>query len=151
MNIKWLPQVLTNIRRVMTDNGVLVVSLPYSTLRLFPPRSDYGRVVSCEGRLHTHIPLYYIHGLLWPLRVLYRIAFKRYALSNALAESVIPIYPDDTFDVHHWDLGVWPTTRRRVKEVLGGQFAIVSEKVYVNTNCVFFVLRNVQAGNRPRS
>jgi len=145
MNIKWLPRILSNIRRVMTDNGALVVSLPYSTLRLFPPRRDYGKVISCEGRLQTHIPLHYIHRLLWPLRVLYRLAVQRHALRSALA-SVIPSYPDDKFDVHHWDLGVAPTTRRFVRKVLQTQFVIVSEKAYVNTNCVFFVLRKVQAG-----
>src|SRR5256885_1066493 len=84
MNIKWLPQLLSNIRRVLAPGGILLVSLPYSTLRLFPPRRDYGRVISCEGRLHTHIPFYYLHTLLWPVRLLYRLAWNRRGLQDAL-------------------------------------------------------------------
>ena len=122
MNVKWLPQVLRNIRRVLAPGGILLVSLPYSTLRLFPPRRNYGRIVSCEGRLHTHIPLYVLHTLL-------------------LRRSVLPTYPDDKFDVHHWDLGILPTTRRAVRKIFTQQFSLVLEKAYVNTNCVFFALQ----------
>ena len=123
MNIKWLPDILRNIRRVLAPRGILLVSLPYSTLRLFPPRNNYGRIISCEGRLHTHIPLYFLHTLL-------------------LRRSVLPTYPDDKFDVHHWDLGIRPTTRRAVRKIFAQQFDVVLEKAYVNTNCVFFALRS---------
>jgi SAM-dependent methyltransferase len=40
MNIKWLPIILENIKNVLVDGGYLVVSLPYSTIRLFPERRN---------------------------------------------------------------------------------------------------------------
>jgi SAM-dependent methyltransferase len=142
MNIQWLPQILGNIRRVLAPGGILLVSLPYSTLRLFPPRSDYGRIISCEGRVRTHIPLYFLHTLLWPARVLYRLAWKRSGWQHAIERPVLPRYPDDKFDVHHWDLGIFPTTRRAVRKIFAQQYEIVFEEAYVNTNCVFFALRS---------
>ena len=59
-------------------------------------------------------------------------AFEFYGISE---------FPDDVFDAHHWDLGYHPTTRRHVRAVLERTFSVVEEKAYVNTNCVFFILK----------
>jgi methyltransferase family protein len=141
MNVKWLPRVLTSLRGVMGHESVLVVSLPYSTVRLFPPRTTYGRIVSCEGRLHTRVPLYVADRLLWPLRAGHRLLVGRVGIRRALEARTMPAYPDDRFDVHHWDLGVAPTTRSAVRRIFQKQFVIADERAYVNSNCVFFVLR----------
>jgi SAM-dependent methyltransferase len=141
MNIRWLPVVMANICRVMAPGGTLVTSMPYSTVRLFPPRSTYGRVISCEGRVHTHVPLHVADVMIWPLRALYRALVQRSGLRHALAQRTFPVYADDRVDVHHWDLGVAPTTRSVVRRLLADQFLIDEERAFVNTNCVFFVLR----------
>jgi hypothetical protein len=76
--IRWLERALQNITKVIMDGGWLVVSLLYSTIRLFPERSKYGRIVSCEGRLCTHIPFYWIQPMLTLMRVIYRILRGRF-------------------------------------------------------------------------
>jgi SAM-dependent methyltransferase len=140
MNIAWLPRVLSHIREVIAPGGVLVVSVPYSTVRLFPSRATYGRVVSCEGRLHTHIPLHVADILVWPVRALHRVVVQRLGFRQALARRTLPRYPDDRFDVHHWDLGIAPTTRSVVRRILREQYVITAEQTCVDTNCVFFTL-----------
>ena len=141
MNIKWLPRVLANIREAIAPGGALVVSVPYSTVRLFPPRATYGRIVSCEGRVLTHIPLHAADVVVWPARALYQLLVQRTGLRQALARRTLPTYPDDCFDVHHWDLGIAPTTRRVVRQIFKKTFDVTDERPYVNTNCVFFTLR----------
>ena len=141
VKLKYLDQVLKNIDRVLSEDGYVVVSLPYSTLRLFPKRADYGRIVSCEGRLRTHLPMYFFQPLLRTIRGLKRILVDRKGLASAFEFYGIGEFPDDAFDVHHWDLGYSPTTRRSVRPIFRRTFLIVEEKAYVNTNCVFFILK----------
>ena len=139
MDIRWLERALQNITKVIMDGGWMVVSLPYSTIRLFPERSKYGRIVSCEGRLRTYIPFYWIQPMLTLTRAIYRILRGRFR--DAFEYVKIREWPDDRIDVHHWDLGWHPTTRKVVREIFAKHFTVVEEKAYVNTNCVFFILR----------
>lgn len=144
INIKYLGAILENIKNILTEDGYLVVSLPYTTIRLFPKRSKYGKFISCEGRLYTYIPCYYIQPTLTLLRGLKQI-FKRGGanLEFPFKYYVIPKYPDDKFDVHHWDIGFYPTTRRAIRKIFLRYFIIVEEKVYINTNCIFYILKKV--------
>lgn len=144
MNIKWLPQILENIKRVMVNNGILVVSLPYSTVKLFPRKKNNGEragLISCEGRLSTAIPLYNFYAFIHPLRIFYKLLIKRSGLKEALAKLEMPSYPDDEFNVHHWDLGIRPTTRKFVRKIFERYFSVLDEKIYLNTNCVFYILK----------
>ncbi|MBI3637923.1 MAG: methyltransferase domain-containing protein [Candidatus Rokubacteria bacterium] len=137
-----LERILRNIEPVLGPRGHLVVSLPYSTIRLFPPRPRYGRVLSCEGRLHTGMPTYVIQAGLTVARGFYRTVRLREHPRKAFAfYRSFPNYPADRHDVHHWDLGVWPTTRRRVRQVFARFFDVIDERPYLGTNCVFFVLQ----------
>jgi len=138
-NIRYLETILENIKRVMATDAYLVVSIPYTTIRLFPGRSKYGRIISCEGRIYTHIPYFFLQWVRPFIRGIYRIVMKRQV--RGAFEIGIPEFPDDRYDVHHWDLGFWPTTRGRVRNILKKRFTIVEEKAYVDTNCVFFVMK----------
>jgi hypothetical protein len=118
----------------------LVISVPYTTIRLFPERPDYGKIISCEGRLMTHIPHYFINIPLSILRfsksVLMREGFQ--AAKSRLhfgAEQ----YPE-TFHGHHWDCGFWPFRPSMVRKALMKNFIIHREIIYVSTNCIFWVL-----------
>lgn len=144
MNIKWLEKICENIKKVLVEEGYMVVSLPYSTIRLFPERNNYGKLISCEGRLFTYIPYYYVQPILTLLRSVYRIVIKRSGLRNAFKYYAIPEYHDDKFDVHHWDLGFYPTTRKRVRKIFAKHFTIIEEKPYINTNCVVYILKKDQ-------
>lgn len=141
MRFERLGTVLENLKTVIVPGGLMIVSLPYSTIRLFPERPDYGRIVSCEGRLMTRVPYSSIQPLLTLLRGLKRLLRGR-PLDDVFEPYAIPRFPDDKVDVHHWDLGFRPTTRRVVRAILRRYFEIVDERAYVNTNCVFFDLRN---------
>jgi SAM-dependent methyltransferase len=142
MNIEYLPKVLCNIKKVLKPGGILVISLPYSTLRFFSPTNNYGRFISSAGRLKTYIPMYVAFRILKPIHIAYRILIKRNGMRAALHANRISRYPDDRFDVHHWDLGFEPTTRKFVRGILKELLTLLDEHVYVNTNCVFFILRN---------
>jgi len=142
MNVRWLPSVLRNLRDVLKEDGVLVLSVPYTTLRLFDP---HGRIVSCEGRFQTGVPMYQFYRLAVPLLFFYRWLVKGLPPGVAIRVPGIPDYADDRFDVHHWDLGYQPTTRRLVREILRKEYSILDEQVYLRTNCVFFTLKKPAA------
>lgn len=138
MPARWTPAVLRNIARAVAPGGRALISLPYSTIRLFPPRPDYGRVVSCEGRLPTGIPIRYYDYARWPVRVLYRLA--RGDRRRALQPPGMSPQPEDRFDLHHWDLGYGATSVRRTARVFAEVFDVERIVPYRNTNCVFYVL-----------
>jgi SAM-dependent methyltransferase len=123
--LRFLLGALQNFAAVLNPGGVIVVSLPYSTVRLFPPRPDYGRFVSCEGRVHTGIPVRVAYRLLHPFR----------------GQTVVQ-YDDNRFDVHHWDLGFKGSSRRQVRRMIETNFDITDERAHRDTNCVFYVLRS---------
>lgn len=141
LDISWLDKILENIKEVMTSRGYLIVSLPYSTIRLWPEKCKWSNFFSYNGRLFTYIPFYYVQPILTLLRSLKRIFLRQGNLKQALEYYVIPKYPDDRLDVHRWDLGCYPTTRRRVRKIFSRHFKIVQEKIYINTNCVFYILK----------
>ncbi len=137
-----LETLLAHVKAVLAPGGRVVVSLPYSTIRLFPPRGRSHAVLSCEGRLHTGLPYYALQAVLTVVRGLYRTLVRREPPRRAFAfYPAFVAYPADRHDVHHWDLGTWPTTRRRVRAVFARHFAVIEEHVERETNCVFFVLR----------
>lgn len=142
-NIKYLETILENLKKVIAQNGCLVVSLPYSTIRLFPDKRyiRYGRFVSCAGRLYTRVPYYFLQFVLTPICGLFRIIVKRQITGAFDCKPSFPQYSDNECNVHHWDLGYWPTRRSRVRELLKKHFDIVEEKTYINTNSVFFTMR----------
>lgn len=143
MNIKWLNRVLNNIKEVLAEDGHLVVSLPYSTVRLFPEKCRLSNIVSYNGRVFTYIPFYCVQPFLTLFRGISRIMSGKYGLKEAFRYYVIPEYPDDRVEVHHWDVGCYPTTRRAVREIFSKHFKIVKERRYINTNCIFFILKKV--------
>lgn len=134
-----LPRILDHVAAVMARAGSLVASLPYTTVRFFPPR---GGLMSCEGRLHTGIPYYVVQAGLTVVRGVYRTLRRGEPPRHAFAwYPAFEPHGGDRHDVHHWDLGTWPTTRRRVREVLRRRFDVTTERAYRGTNCVFFVMR----------
>lgn len=140
MDVSWLETILQNLKSVIVNGGYLIVSLPYSTIRLFPPRSDYGKIISCEGRLKTHMPFSYAQPFLTLLRGVYRLS-KGQNLRSAFQYFVYPKYPDDNLEVHHWDLGFYPTTIRATRKKFAKYFQVIEEKASVQMNCVFFILK----------
>jgi predicted SAM-dependent methyltransferase len=141
VNIRWLDTICNNLKKALLPNGYLVVSLPYSTVRLFPKRYSYGRILSCEGRLQTHIPYFSVQPILRLFRGLYKTIFRRSNYREAFRPFEIPPYPDDKFDVHHWDLGYRATSRKLVRRIFAKHFVVVEEICYFDTNCVFFILK----------
>jgi hypothetical protein len=137
--------------RILVEIGELarfiVISIPYTTIRLFPKRINYGRVISCEGRLMTNIPYYYLNIPLDILRFFKSLLSTR---SLSVAKSKLRFglinYPD-SFQGHHWDCGFWPFRPSVVRRLLANDFIIHSEKVYVITNCIFWVL-SLRQGNK---
>lgn len=140
-NVKYLDQILKNINEVLIENGYLIVSLPYSTLRLFPRHTNYGKIASCSGVLYTYLPMYFFQPIFTIMRGFKKILVNHKKFCDAFKLYKVPEYPDDKFDVHHWDLGYFPTTRRYVRSIFQQTFVIVEEKTYINTNCVFFTLQ----------
>ena len=130
---------LKNLKPVA--GNFLVISLPYPTVRLFPPRPKYGKVVSCEGRIYTYLPQYFYTPVAKFYIFLKRIILYKFDVVRAWRSTFKPPeYPDDKADVHHWDLGCWRTRRSMVRRIIRKHFKILHEKVYINTNCVFFTL-----------
>jgi len=142
MNLKWLDPVLKRIKQRLVSGGHLVVSVPYSTVRIFPTRGDYGRVFFCEGRVLTHIPLWVVRPLADLAMGLWRILACR-CFRSAFRFFKLPEYPDDRVDVHHWDLGWTATIRGTVRNIFLKHFELIEERTCVNTNCVFFILRKL--------
>ena len=140
-NVKFLGTILDNLKEVLLPNGYLLVSVPYSTIRLFPSRPDYGRFVSCEGRIPTHIPYTVVQVLRTFRRGLYRLLLQGRIKDAFEVCRIFPDYPDDKYDAHHWDVGVWPTTRSAIRKIFQDHFTLLEEKAYVNTNCVFYILQ----------
>lgn len=141
LNFKYFEIILENIKNCIVEKGYLILSLPYSTIRLFPKRKKYGGLVSCEGRLYTFVPYKYfqnVFGMI--LKGFYRVIFQKYKWGEAFKVIKIPEYPDDKLDVHHWDLGFKGTDRKTVRSILKKHFKLIEEKVYYNTNCVFYIL-----------
>ena len=146
----FMPSV-ANLAAVVRPGGHLVLSLPYSTIRLFPPRGrrrlGYRRggleatgVFSSEGRLRTGVPLSAIQPALTVAAFVYRVA-RGNGFRAAWRPYRIDPLPDDRFDAHHWDLGLAPTTLRSVRRELRSRYRIVGEHVYTDTNSAFFVVR----------
>jgi SAM-dependent methyltransferase len=140
-SIKYLGKILDNLKPILLPGGHLLASVPYSTIRLFPSRSKYGHFISCEGRVHTHIPYSCVQLLRTVRRGFYRLLIKRQFTDAFEPCRIFPDYPDDKYDTHHWDVGVWPTTRSVVRKIFQSHFALLEERGYVNTNCVFYVLQ----------
>jgi SAM-dependent methyltransferase len=142
MNIEWLEKILQNIKKVIVQDGWMVVSLPYSTIRFFPESKNRGRFISCEGRLQTYIPVY-VYNCLRPavlLRAIYRIIVKKSSLRGAFKDNA-PELPDDKLDCHHWDLGWSPFIINTLRKSFTKHFIIYEEKRYMNTGAIFFILK----------
>lgn len=141
-DLKFLNSALANISGLLRDNGHLVISAPYSTLRLFPVSTQrYGRIFSCAGILHTGMPLYFFHPIFIALRVAYRLVVKRESLKRCFSTRIIPEYEENRFDVHHWDLGIYRKTRPFVEETIRKHFNIVERLTYLNTNVIFYICK----------
>lgn len=137
VDFKYVEKIIQNFYKVINVNGYLVISLPYSTVRIFPKRPDYGRVVSCEGLLYTFVPFAWVY----PIYGLYRFLFKK----ENFKKSFIPFsqYEDDEkrLDVHRWDLGCQLNLKKRFRKIVSEYFKVEDEKVYINTNSIFYTLK----------
>ncbi|TSA09135.1 MAG: hypothetical protein D4R73_07320 [Deltaproteobacteria bacterium] len=137
--------------RVLVQLGNLarfiLISVPYTTIRLFPERSDYGKVISCEGRLMTRIPYYCLNIPLDISRFFKTLLFSG-SVSDARSQLRFGLtdYPD-SFQGHHWDCGFWRFRPAVIRRLLADDFIVHREKVYVNTNCIFWVL-SLRQGNK---
>ncbi len=151
LDYRWTNTVLESLAGALAPGGSIVLSLPHSTVRLFPPpaaaawRRHGGALerlglISAEGRLRTGIPISRIQPLLTVARFLYKLA-RRAPLREALRQYRMETVSEDRLDVHHWDLGLAPTTRERFRRDVRPRFEIVNEVADGETNCVFFVLR----------
>lgn len=147
MNFKWLPTVLENLKAVLEPGGHLLVSVPYSNIRFLPARPDYGKFLSCEGRIMTGLPWYALNFFQNPLRVVSRF-MRGWGWKRAFKLDSLPVFPDDKYDVHHWDVGFFPTRASVVRRVMAEHFTLVQEKCYLDTNCVFYLLR--KEGNHAK-
>jgi len=143
VKFKYLDVILKNFDEILEEDAYLIISLPYSTIRLFPSRNNFGRLVSCEGRLFTHIPYYVLQPIISIYYIIQNIVLKKQGLKQSVKLYGIPEYPDNKFNCHHWDLGFYPTTRRIVRNQLKKHFKLIEEKVFINTNCVFFILQKM--------
>lgn len=143
----YLDGILGTFKANLKADGKFLISLPYTTVRLFPKSKRYGRIVSCEGRLITGIPSWAAQPFATLLRGFRRL-LQGYNPRKAFEYYVFPEYPDETFNRHHWDAGAYPTTRRRIREVIRKHFAILDEVVYLRTNCLFLILG--QKGNSTK-
>jgi predicted SAM-dependent methyltransferase len=137
-----LEGILNNVGKCLNDNGFIVFSVPYSTIRLFPERPDYGKTVSCEGRVYTAIPYHRIQLFLTILRGFYRLLIKKSEFKKACEYFRVPDQPDEDVNIHHWDAGFHPTTIKEIQNILLKYFNIIEQKIYINTNCVFFVIQS---------
>ena len=135
---RWTPTVIRNMAAAVAPGGRALISLPYSTIRLFPARPDYGRVVSCEGRIATRIPIRYYDYARWPFRAVYRL--MKGDRSRAFQPPGMNPMPEERFDLHHWDLGYRATSVRRTARVFAEVFDVHKISIYRNTNCVFYEL-----------
>lgn len=141
VDFKYLNQILASFKNNVKEGGHFLISLPYGTVRLFPKSAKFGRIVSCEGRVHTGIPLWAAQPFVTMARGLKRLLLGGKGFREAFEYYKLPEYPDDEFMQHHWDAGTYPTTRKKIRQVVRNHFTIVEETVYLNTNCIFFLLR----------
>lgn len=130
-------EAIGNLLAVLEDRGAVIVSVPYTTARLFPRRPDYGRFVSPEGRLHTGVPARWGHRVLW-LGTLVRAVARR-ELRDVGRPGKRDVAPDDV-SLHHWDLGDAATSIRRVRRDLSRIATVTSLVRRRDTNCVFLML-----------
>lgn len=142
VDIKYLGRILENVKKVLKPGGHLVVSLPYASIRLFPKNKNYGRIISCDGRLKTRIPWAWVQPVYSLLRGIYRFLILRYTFKGSFRFYRIPDLPDEEIVLHHWEVGRSPTTRKFVRAIFEQHFTILEEGLYPETNAVFFVLRN---------
>jgi hypothetical protein len=117
----------------------VVVSVPYTTLRLWPRRPDYGRVVSPEGRIHTGIPARWAQRVRWPLRLARAAANRRWSHLLTLPGTRL-VAPDDV-SAHHWDAGDARTSIAHLERDFGSLATMDRVVVSRSSNAVFFVLR----------
>lgn len=137
-----LPSIICNLKKCLTSNGYMVISVPYSTLRLFPPHKYNDGIISCHGVIYTYLPYCRVlQCLLTVIRGGYRLLFKRKGVEKIFEYFKALEYPDEVTTVHHWDAGFYPTTIKKIREILLKEFNIIEQKIYYNTNCVFFVVQ----------
>jgi hypothetical protein len=118
----------------------LIISVPYGTVRLLPDRPDYGRFISCEGRIMTRIPNYAYKTLISTLRAFkWLLMFRKYTEILNLFSQKINNYPD-SYNDHHWECGEWATRPSVVRRNLKLNFRIHEEIAHIDTNCVIWVL-----------
>jgi len=129
MNFRFLPKILGNLKIALAPGGHLLVTLPYSTVRLFPINFSKGLIFSPAGFLNTQLPLWIEHFLFYPAYVLAKKIIRKDTWRQAIKFTIKKEYADNEFNFHHWDLGYWPTTRSATRKVMQSQFQIASEKM----------------------
>lgn len=122
--IEDVPNILEQLRGILDDNGYLYISVPYSTVRLFPKKLREGGLICGAGRFNTRLPLYVWHDILTPIRKMVRLFTGKTGEIRYIED-----YHRDRFDVHHWDSGYRPTTRAYVRRIFEKNFQIIEETI----------------------
>lgn len=141
LDFRWFTTAIDNLLNAARPGGHVVISVPYVTLRIFPPDGRDGAVVSSSGRLLTGIPLGRVLPLLRGLRFFYKLATgagwkgatAHYGLPEGLGE--------EDYAAHHWEVGWGKTTRTVVRRILQDRYDLRLERAYLNSNTIFYVIR----------
>jgi hypothetical protein len=139
---RYLDAIAAQAAEHLTAGGCFLVSVPYSTIRLFPKDKRYGAFHSPRGRLPTGIPFSSVQGLITLVRGIYRFAILRYTWKGSFRPFRLnpPADENDT-TVHHWDAGYRPTDRKALREIFRKHFDVLEEKEYCPLNAIYFVMR----------
>jgi len=142
---RMVGEVLDRMVRHLNSGGSAVIAVPYASIRFCRRGCTWFGGDAGGTRIpYPHLPKYWVHLPAGAVRGLWRMLLRRRIAGSFDFTFRVP--PDEnSTDVHHWDLGRWPTTRRWFRGLLEDRFAQISEFVYVNTNCVFYVARTGSA------
>ncbi len=126
---KYLDAITHEAWKHIEAGGWFIVSLPHSTIRLFPKDKRYGKIQSPMGRLPIGIPFYRVQKLISFFRGIYRFFFLRYTWKGSFRPYILHPPEDETDgSVHHWDTGYNPTNKKQVCRIFKKYFDIIEEE-----------------------
>jgi len=125
---RYLDGIVDQAADHLVDGGYFLVSLPYSTIPLFPRDKRYGSFQSPMGRLPTGIPMSAVQGLLTVVRGVYRFCFLRYTWKGSFRYFRLHSPEDENnTSIHHWGVGYKHTDNPAVRRVFAKRFEVINE------------------------